>query len=43
MLMSLYSKIDRYVLLPVAAKIQKSDILKEYVRLKRTDWYSRNN
>ena len=40
MLMSLYSKIDRYVLLPVAAKIQKSDILKEYVRLKRTDWYS---
>lgn len=40
MLMSLYSKIDRHVLLPVAAKIQKSDILKEYVRLKRTDWYS---
>lgn len=38
--MSLYSKLDRYVFLPVAAKIQKSDILKEFVRLKRTDWYS---
>lgn len=38
--MSLYSKIDRYVLLPVAAKIQKSRILKEYIRLRQSDWYS---
>jgi len=38
--MSLYAVIVRHLLLPIAAKVQKSRILKEYINLKQTDWYS---
>lgn len=38
--MTLYAKIDRYILLPFAAKLQKSNILKEYKHLEQTDWYT---
>ena len=38
--MSLYEKIDRYILLPIATKLQKSYMLKEYTNLLQTDWYS---
>lgn len=36
--MNLYAKIVRYVFLPVAAKLQKSNILNEYIHLQQTDW-----
>lgn len=38
--MGVYAKIDKYILLPLAAKVQKSNMLKEYHHLLETDWYS---
>jgi phenylacetate-CoA ligase len=38
--MSLYAKLDKYILLPISAKMQKSNIVKEYASLRQTDWYS---
>ncbi len=38
--MTFYSLIDRYVLLPIAARLQKSRILKEFVALEQSDWLS---
>lgn len=38
--MNLYARIVRYILLPIAAKAQKRDILNEYIRLGQTDWYT---
>lgn len=36
--MGLYGKIDRYILLPFAVKVQRSNILREYACLMQTDW-----
>lgn len=38
--MNLYAKVVRYILLPLAAKAQNSNILKEYIHLEQTDWYT---
>lgn len=38
--MSLYAKIDRYILLPLASKLQKSNMFEEYINLLQSDWYS---
>lgn len=38
--MSLYAKIDRYILLPLASKLQKNKLFDEYVRLRQSDWYT---
>lgn len=38
--MNLYAKVVRYILLPIAAKIKKSNILSEYLHLEQTDWYT---
>lgn len=40
--MLLYPFIDRYILFPIAERIQKSSVLKEYNFLKKSEWWSRD-